>query len=56
MEKDGVAICGLQIRLMGVCGEECHFAFIGVEGHLLAGATFGEGGDGSSVSVTSLLW
>ncbi len=29
---------GLQVRLMGVCGEECYFAFLGVEGHFLGGA------------------
>ncbi len=37
--------CGLPIRLMGVCGEEYHFAFIGVEDHFLGGAPFGDGGD-----------
>ncbi len=33
---------GLPVRLMGVCGEECYFAFIGAEDHLLG---FGDGGD-----------
>ncbi len=37
--------CGLPVRLMGVCGEECLFAFIGVENHFLEGAPFGDGGD-----------
>ncbi len=34
---------GLPIRLMGVCGEECLFAFIGVEHYFLGGAPFGVG-------------
>ncbi len=36
---------GLIIPLTGVCGEECRFAFIGVEGYSLGGATFSDGGD-----------
>ncbi len=36
--------CGLSVRLMGVCGEECHFAFIGVEDHFLKVSPFGNGG------------
>ncbi len=31
---------GLTIPLKGVCGEKCRFAFIGVEGYSLGGATF----------------
>ncbi len=37
--------CGLPVRLMGVCGEENNFAFIGVEDHFLGGSPFGDGGD-----------
>ncbi len=37
--------CGLSVRLMGVCGEECHFTFVGVKNHLLGCATFGDDGD-----------
>ncbi len=36
---------GLPVRLMEVCGEECHFAFIGIEDHFLGGAAFGDSGD-----------
>ncbi len=36
---------GLIIFLTGVCGEECRFAFIGVEDNLLGDATFPDGGD-----------
>ncbi len=36
--------CWLPIRLMGVFGEECYFAFIGVEDHLLGGAPFSDSG------------
>ncbi len=37
--------CGLSVRLMGVCEEECHFAFICVEDHFLEVAPFGDGCD-----------
>ncbi len=45
--KAGVVVndCWLPVRLMGVCGEECDFAFIGIEDHFLGGAPFGDGGD-----------
>ncbi len=45
--KAGVVVndCWLPVRLMGVYGEECEFAFIGVEDHFLGGAPFGNGGD-----------
>ncbi len=37
--------CGLQVRLLEICGEECRLAFTGVEDHFLGGAPFGGGGD-----------
>ncbi len=37
--------CGLPVRLMGVCGEECHFTFVGVEDHFLGCAPIGDGVD-----------
>ncbi len=37
--------CGLPVRLMGVCGEECHFTFVGVEDHFLGCAPIDDGGD-----------
>ncbi len=45
MIKAGVIVndCGLPVRLMGVCGEECHFTFVGVEDHFLACAPIGDG-------------
>ncbi len=47
MEKVGVVgnDCGLPICLMGVCGDECHLAFIRVEDNLLGGAPFVDGND-----------
>ncbi len=36
---------GLTIPLTGVCGEDCRFAFLGVEGFLLGDGTFPDGGD-----------
>ncbi len=44
VEKAGVVgkDYGLPVRLMGVCGEECYFALMGAEDHLLR---FGDGGD-----------
>ncbi len=46
-EKVGVVGngCGLPIRLIGVCGEECHFAFTSIENHFLGGDPSGDGGD-----------
>ncbi len=52
---------------MGVCAEECHFAFIGVEDHFLGGAPFGDGGDctvgterrcrsGAESPLSPLIW
>ncbi len=49
--KAGVVVndCWLPVRLMGVCGEECDFAFIGAVDHFLGGAPFGDGGDKSDL-------
>ncbi len=43
---------GLPVHFMGVSGEKCHIAFIGVVDHFLGSAPFGY----SSFSATSLLW
>ncbi len=37
--------CGLTVHLMGVCGEECHHTFVGVEDHFLGCAPFGDDGE-----------
>ncbi len=37
--------CGLPVRVMGVCGEECHFTCVGVEDHFLGCAPVGDDGD-----------
>ncbi len=46
--------CRLPIRLMGTCGEECHFACVAVE-EALHSAT-AETARCSSFSAISLLW
>ncbi len=37
--------CRFLIRLMGISGEESHFALIGIEDHFLGGAPFIDSGD-----------
>ncbi len=37
--------CELPVSLIRVRGEECHFAFIGIEYNFLRCAPFGNGGD-----------
>ncbi len=40
---ENVGDYGLPIRIMGIRGEQSHFALVGVEDHLLGSAPFGRG-------------